>query len=123
MPLQLETIDGGHQIVAVVGGGLHDRCRSGEGHDADADIRRLFLNEGLGRRLRGDHPIRLDVARAHAERNIHCEDDGALVGGQRDDRAGTRDRKNRGDHADQKQQRRNVAAESITRPQRGLNQA
>ena len=49
--LQLEAIDGGDDVFAIMRGYLHDRRRSGEGHHADAYVGWLLGDEGFGRGL------------------------------------------------------------------------
>ena len=54
--------------------------------DADLDVARQVGDERLGRLLRGDQAVRLDVGGAHAARDVHRQDDRLLRRRQRDQR-------------------------------------
>ena len=84
--LQLEPVDGRDQVFAVHGGQLRHLRRAGEGDDAHLHVARQLADEGLGRVLRGHQPVGLHVGGAHAARHVHGQDDGLLVGRQRDHR-------------------------------------
>ena len=114
--LQLEPVDRGDEVFAVLRRRLHEQRGACERHDADAHVGRLLLDERLGRFLRGGEAVRLDVGRAHAERHVDREDDRALLGRQRDDRGRARDREqHRGDDREEEEQRRQVAAQRAGR--------
>src|SRR5204863_94265 len=58
--------------------------------DAQGRVAGLLADEVLRGGLRGGEAVRLQVARAHAERDVDGEDDGALLRRQRDERRGPR---------------------------------
>ena len=120
--LQLEPVDGAHEVLAVLRRRLHHRGGAGERHDREADVLRLVLDERLRGFLRGREPRRLDVGRAHAERHVERHDDDALLGRQRDDRARPRDREDRRDHREEEERRRDVAPEPLAGPDRLAHQ-
>ena len=76
---------------------------------------RQFLDEALGRLLRGHQPVGLHVGRAHAARHVHRQDDGLLV--RRQHHHGHRPRggdQHRGQRQ-QEQEGRDVAAHALAR--------
>ena len=75
MPLELEAIDRRDQVFAVLGRRLHEQRGAGEGHDPGTDVLRQLLHELLRRVLGGDDAVRVDVGRAHRQRDVHRHDD------------------------------------------------
>ena len=61
--LQLQPVDRRDEIVAIPGWSLHQLRRSGEGHDPDAHVRRLLLDERLRCFARGLDAAGLDIVR------------------------------------------------------------
>ena len=107
------------QVVAILGGRLHDGRGAGERHDADAHVVRLVGDESARRFLRCGQPVGLDVDGAHAARHVHCEDDRLVLRRQRDHGGGARDRDEHQRQRDQEQERRHVPAQAgCPRPSR-----
>ena len=114
--LQLEAVDRGDQVFAVLRGRLHEQRGPRERDDAGANVRRQVLHEQLRGILRGDDAVGLDVGRAHRQRNVHGHDDRARSDGSvtialgraiGDEDAGQRE---------QEEERRHVTAEALRGP-------
>ena len=119
--LQLEAFDGRDQVFAAVGRFLNELCRAAERHDADPRARRMVFDEGFrGDLCRGD-PVGLYVGRAHAERHIDCQNDGAKLRGQRYYSGWAGDGSQSGCQREQHQRRRNKPTPTLARSDRLAN--
>ncbi len=121
-PLQLQAIDRGQQIVAVLGRGLDHGGGAGERHDPDVDVARFGVDERTRSGLGGLQPRGLDVARPHAARDVDRQHDRLVIARQRDDRRRPRDREDEQRQRDEEQQRRHMSAEARARTHRFAHQ-
>ena len=75
-------VDPHRQGFAVERRALGHLGAAGKGDQAHFDVLGRFLEEQLGRLLRGDQPGGRDVGHAHAQRDVHGQDDGRPGPGQ-----------------------------------------
>ena len=113
--MQLEAVNGRQDVLAILGGRLHDRRRSGEGHHTDARVPRLIGHEGPRGSLCCGNAAGLDVGGAHAAGGVHGEDDGFVLGRQGDHGGRSGDGNDQHGQCRQEQKRRDVAPESLAR--------
>ena len=102
-PLQLETVDGRHQLFFLVRHLLHQLGIARERHHPHADMLGQVLQETLDRLLRGHDAAGGHIFGQHAARHVHGQHQGEVIGRQRHPCAGTRGAQQR-QHAGQHQQ-------------------
>ena len=105
-------------------GGCTSERGAGERHDADAGRAAAGSStKALRRVLGGGEPVRLDVGRAHAARDVHRQDHRLVLRRQRDHGRGPRDRDDHRDQREQEQHRRHVAPQLGPAPIASLDHA
>jgi len=88
----LQAVDAGEQLRAVLRGRHGEGRTAVEGHDADLHVVGQLVDEGAGPGLGGLEPARRDVRGRHRRRRVEHEHDRRPVDGRADGHGGLRER-------------------------------